>query len=69
MRSGPAKVPAMAEYWDVLPKYREDAEDALTTEKYPRKYETEVRRYYEALDEGAPEKPGSGSTGDAPAAE
>jgi len=68
VRSGPAKVPAMADYYQVLPAYREDAEEAITREKIPRKYETEVRRYYESLDKGPPKRAGSGSA-DATASE
>jgi hypothetical protein len=58
----PAKVPAMADMYDVLPAFKGEAEEALTKEKYPRKYERDVRRYYESLDAGAPKRSASGAT-------
>ena len=62
VRSGPTKVPVTSEVWDVVPQYQAEAEDALSRERIPRKYEYEVNRYYEALDEGRPEeKPGTES--------
>jgi hypothetical protein len=66
VRSGPTKVPVTAEVWDVVPQYQAEAEDALSRERIPRKYEHEVSRYYEALDEGRPEKQGADSTDGGP---
>ncbi len=64
IRSGPAKVPALSDYYEVVPMYREDAEEALAKERVPRRYEFEVRRYYEALDKG-PSKTSDGGSDDA----
>ena len=63
MRSGPAKVPLTTDIYDVLPIYRGDMEDALTKETIPRKYEAEVRRYYDALDQGRGKQSGGRSPG------